>query len=273
MSHHHPHDLGGLFASHAAVVNGEYRGDASKAVPRLLGAAGRSDVEIPVRVVDVPHRGRLLGALWAEAAIRDLEFAWWASSDAEAKAEITRLGLAHELVTAFTSLVAVDTTRVTGPAGPVSVEIPAQYRTASNVSVSSSYVIDGADVVSPHFGLGSTLKRHRPGKPTEWAPRARVVFGRPAAPSPVSGAAIRKRARAVRPRLRACYETSPKFESNTWFDFPVVLHWERDGVKVQLRNRKLPSVRACMRRVLERVDWPAYPEGTTVTLPLRLSTG
>ena len=93
-----------------------------------------------------------------------------------------------------------------------------------------------------------------------------------ATPDGVAASAIRKPVKAVRYSLRRCYEDSRAFESDAHFDLPVVLKWDTDGVKIQIRNPALKNVRACMREVLSEVDWPKLPVGSAVTLPIRLSS-
>lgn len=287
----HPHDLGGLFASHAAIVHGEYRGDPSKAAPRLVGSTGRKNSEIPVRVVDASEQGTLLATLWAKAAVSDLEVQWWSTGSQAAKDEIIRLGLEHNIVTGFTSLVAVDDARTVTDGATSIVDIPtgqvievsatasqgaAGVSLAGSTSAESVYVVEGVESSEPSFGtVGASIVPEyiEPGpREPEWEPRAWVTFGRPATPDGVAASAIRKPVKAARYRLRLCYEHSRAFESDAHFDLPVVLKWDTDGVKIQIRNPALKSVRACMREVLSEVEWPALPVGSTVTLPIRLSS-
>ena len=289
----HPSDLGGLFASHAAIVHGEYRGNPQKAAPRLVGSTGQKTTEIPVRVVDASEQDTLLATLWAKAAVSDLEVEWWSTSSPEAKEQITRLGLAHNIVTGFTSLVAVDDSRAISDGDPAVVDIPTGWTTAVEASATSSrdsagialagissaetrYTVDGASVSNASFGsVGASIVQEyvEPGpREPDWEPRAWVTFGRPATPDGVAASAIRKPVKAVRYSLRRCYEDSRAFESDAHFDLPVVLKWDTDGVKIQIRNPALKNVRACMREVLSEVDWPKLPVGSTVTLPIRLSS-
>lgn len=295
LTDHHPEDLGGLFASHAAIVHGEYRGEETKAVPRLVGSTSSGEIKIPVRIVDASERGSLLGTLWARAAVTDLELDWWIQPSAKTRADITRIGLKHHIVTAFTSLVAVDTARVVSQGVPPLPGDPsvsdsadrslvrasaAESRSSGGLSLAgttaaeSKYTVQGANVNGPSFGtVGASIVREFSGgsSGTDWAPRARIIFGRPALPDGVPAAAIRKPARAMAYGLRACYENSADFARSARYVLPIVLKWDHDGVKIQIRSSALKEVRACMRSVLSKADWPTLPVGTTVTLPLRLS--
>lgn len=71
--------------------------------------------------------------------------------------------------------------------------------------------------------------------------------------------------------MRTRYANSADFDRDARYVLPIVLKWDHDGVKIQIRFTALKEVRACMRSVLSKADWPTLPVGTTVTLPLRLS--
>jgi len=290
LSRHHPEDLGGLFASHAVIVHGQYRGDAGSSVLVIEGNAGPDPVQIPVRVVDASQRGDVLDTLWARAAVADLEFDWWMSQSERTKAAITRIGLQHHIVTAFTSLVAVDESRVVGDGAPRlvveddGIEVVTASSTASRASAGlslagttsaeSKYVVEGANVNNPSFGtVGSSVPQEfvDPAKSRNWQPRARVTFGRPKTPKGVRVGDIRKPAQAVRRALRVCYERSPEFSRSARYVFPLELEWTLSGVEVRSTEGALKDVKACFESVLLEADWPDLPIGTTIIFSLRLS--
>ncbi|MGH1345611.1 MAG: VIT and vWA domain-containing protein [Nannocystales bacterium] len=289
LSQYHPKDLGGLFASHAAIVHGQYHGDVGSSRLVLEGNAGPAPVEIPVRVVDASHRGNALDTLWARAAVADLEFDWWTSHDDATKAAITRIGLRHHIVTAFTSLVAVDGSRVIGDGRPrlvaegsevlvVSASATASRSSAGlslagTTAAESEYVVEGANINDPSFGTVGSVPQEfvQPSNSRNWQPRARVTFGRPKTPTGIRVGDIRKPAQAVRRALRACYERSSDFSRNTRYVFPIELEWTADGVEVRTTAGALKNVKACFKSVLLRADWPDLPAGTKITFPLRLS--
>jgi hypothetical protein len=116
-----------LFASQAIVLLGRYRGSVDGAIVlRAETADTRKRVELPVAVLDSPQDDRMLATLWAREKIADLDAAKWDGDlDWEqAEREITQLGLRYGLVTAYTSLVAVDKSRVVGDGDPERVDQP-----------------------------------------------------------------------------------------------------------------------------------------------------
>ncbi|MDC0715479.1 VIT domain-containing protein [Nannocystis bainbridge] len=103
-----------LLASHPLVVHGRYEG-APPAELRLRARVGERSVSFPIEVVRSDESGRTLARLWAREQIGALDLARATAGSAEdaqqARRSILQLGLQHHLVTAYTSLVAVDRTR------------------------------------------------------------------------------------------------------------------------------------------------------------------
>jgi Ca-activated chloride channel family protein len=116
-----------LFASHATIVHGRYRGEPQDASVLVRGRAGERELHIPVRARRAVLDGepsRALGLLFARAEVRKLEDRLWEGHDPGVARAITELGLRHALVTRFTSFVAVDTARVVGDGDPRLIEQP-----------------------------------------------------------------------------------------------------------------------------------------------------
>lgn len=103
-----------LFASHPLVVHGRFKGPAPTSL-RLHGKVDGRAVSFPIAITPASERGEVLTTLWARARIGALELAEATSESAgergRARAEILAVGLRHHLVTAYTSLVAVDSAR------------------------------------------------------------------------------------------------------------------------------------------------------------------
>jgi Ca-activated chloride channel family protein len=117
-----PSPLPDLFASHPVIVHGRYRNAPSGPVVVRGEAQGRS-FEIPVRVqppLPTLANGQVLGTLWARQKVTHLEEQLGLGTDTSA--EIRQLGLDFHLVTRFTSLVAVDTSRRVGDGQPLVVQ-------------------------------------------------------------------------------------------------------------------------------------------------------
>jgi Ca-activated chloride channel family protein len=108
-----PQPLPDLFASHPIVVHGRYR-KLSKDPIELHARSGEQRVTLAVERHEVRapgERGGVLGALWARAKVTFLEEESWLGTRPNAAREITELGLSYDLVTPYTSFVAVDESR------------------------------------------------------------------------------------------------------------------------------------------------------------------
>jgi Ca-activated chloride channel family protein len=104
-----------LFASHAVVLHGRYAGKLKGDVQVRAHVAGKCEkVDLAVSVSPSPVDDRILSTLWAREEINDLMLASWDGTldPDEVEQAITDIGLEYHLVTAYTSLVAVDHSRV-----------------------------------------------------------------------------------------------------------------------------------------------------------------
>lgn len=289
----HPQRMGDLFASHAVVTMGQYRGQASTP-PVVVGRSPGKRVRIPVKVVAAAPRAAVLDSLWARAAISDLEFDYWSNATQSTEDAITKLGLDHHLVTAFTSLVAVDRSRVVGDGDPELIVEPTLLpegmdgafvttdRDAAGISLAgttaaeSSYAVPGANirqrsyssVVSSNAVVSEFIGDGR----KTYEPRARLVIGKVEAPAGVRRAAIRKALRRVSFGVRACYEQSSDFSRRGRFRVQVTLRWLADGsVDVELSSSLDEGTEACVLGQLNVAGIPTQDVGTQVDLVLNLS--
>jgi Ca-activated chloride channel family protein len=166
-----------LFATHPTIVHGRWRGTPPESVTVHAREHGRTTT-IPVRVVKSREDDTLLARLWAREQIAELETRIWAGEDRDAVAAIERLGLEHRLVTHYTSLIAIDSSRRVGgeskmieqptyaPEG-VDVEmaggrsyetlavVPGGISIGGGTTSESKYTVEGASVNNPRFGAVS----------------------------------------------------------------------------------------------------------------------
>jgi Ca-activated chloride channel homolog len=116
-----------LFAGQPLVVSGRLAG-ARPATVFVTGRRGGEPVRIPIALQPSGERRPEIDWLWARARIAELSRQELRGEKKDVEAEITRLALAHNLVTRYTAFVAVDPTRVTagGPGAtiPVAVNVP-----------------------------------------------------------------------------------------------------------------------------------------------------
>ena len=303
LSGQHPDRLGDLFASHATVGFGEYSGDAS-VPPSVAGLVDGKRVEIPLAVVPASEGADVLDTLWARSAVADLQMDYWSDPRPELEEQITELGLEHHIVTRYTSLVAVDRSRVVGNGQPRRVVEPtltprdftsvvessatASYDSAGislagTTGAESKYTVDGANVNSPSFGTMApdTASRDmiieseqvhgvRLGSPP--ATRALMTIGSIEAPSRAATRKTRKAMRTTRPELRKCYLHSDDFDRGARHELKVVLTWSAGGVTVSLSTGSDLSeeLLECVESELSAAAWPGFAAGTTVTVEFRL---
>lgn len=304
LSGQHPERLGDLFASHATVGFGEYSGNPS-APPTIAGLVDGKRIEIPLAVVPAAEGADVLDTLWARSAVADLEMESWSDPRPELETQIAALGLEHHIVTKYTSLVAVDRSRVVSDGQPRTVVeptlVPRDFTSVVESSASASYdssgislagttgaesryVVEGANVNSPSFGTvapdtaardmiieSSQVHGVRLGSPP--ATRALMTIGRIEASSRATSRQTRKALRSARPELRGCYLHSDDFDRGTHHDLRVVLTWSADGgVQVALTTESDLSeeLLECVEFQLSRADWPDLADGTSVTIEFRL---
>ena len=101
-----------LFNGQTLSVVGRYLGEAEGTIwlqGRLAGAPWEQSFDVDFPEVNEEHAG--LGALWAERRIAQLLDPHTAKVPAEVRAEVVEIALDHEIVTDYTSFVAVDYTQ------------------------------------------------------------------------------------------------------------------------------------------------------------------
>ncbi|MCI0568086.1 MAG: VIT and VWA domain-containing protein, partial [Acidobacteria bacterium] len=121
-----PERVPDLFAGQPLILRGRYRRPGTGVVEVEGFSRGRR--QIYRNVVSLPSAAEdheALGRLWARARIHQLERELHDGERPEAVETITSLGLRHRLMTAYTSLVAVDSeiSNWTGRSSPVSVPV------------------------------------------------------------------------------------------------------------------------------------------------------
>jgi len=114
-----------LFAGQPVFLHARYEKSGSATVT-LRGKMMGKPWAMPVKV-DLPEKeaaNAAMGPLWARARITELTRAMYGKEDADAREKIIQLGLEHELVTQYTSFVAVDES--TASAGQTPLLVPVE---------------------------------------------------------------------------------------------------------------------------------------------------
>lgn len=279
-----PSEVPALFATHAVVVHGRYRGAMPQRGVVLRARAGKRKVEVPVRVVSSAEGDATLGRLWARAQIAEIEADMWGDDQPGAIARIEALGLEHHLVTPYTSLIAIDRTRVVAESATTIVQPSHQpegtivtgvgVSLAGATATEAKYSLAGANLDSARFARMPTSHA----RSYAMVPVQEYLSGdrssgswRDAEPSlsvaHVGGGDRPTRARvrrALRPRrsaLRQCLRTQDG-RAGLDVDLHVVL---RRGVapQVTLDDSRLPvDVQLCVVGVIGRADWRTVVDGS-----------
>ncbi|MCO6511993.1 MAG: VWA domain-containing protein [Aridibacter famidurans] len=128
----YPKRINDLFSAKPLIVHGRYTGG-GKAVVRLKGKSfGREVVrEIPVNFPTHEPEHDVLATLWARTRISDLMSQDYngiqnGNPKDDIKATITNIGLEYNLMTQFTSFVAVEERVVTDGGQPRTIEVPVE---------------------------------------------------------------------------------------------------------------------------------------------------
>jgi len=139
----HPEVLPDLYASRPAVVHGKLSGTLPKSLT-LTGVVDGKTVRVPVRVERLASApSAVQSQLWARAEIEDLMLRGAVDGDRRVEA-ITALGLEHRLVTAYTSFVAVDQSRVVGDGQPDRIDQPVDAAEAVDMSMAGAPVYEAS---------------------------------------------------------------------------------------------------------------------------------
>lgn len=122
-----PSPLRDLFAGQPVFIHARYKNAGSASVT-LSGKLRGRPWSMPVKV-DLPARetaNAALGPLWARSRITELGRKLYGGGDADAKEKITMLGLEHQLVTQYTSFLAVDESAAAAGQAPLLVPVESE---------------------------------------------------------------------------------------------------------------------------------------------------
>jgi Ca-activated chloride channel family protein len=123
----YPKRIPDLFLGQPVVLHGRYvePGNGSVTLKARLGGKPYQQ-KIEVHLPNREEQGGAIGTLWARARIEELSNQQIVDPQPELVEEITKVALAHRLVSAYTSFVAVEEQIVTGSDQPVLVEVPVE---------------------------------------------------------------------------------------------------------------------------------------------------
>lgn len=298
-----------LLATGPLVILAKY-GAPGRGTVRITGKVDGKDVTLPVEVAlppairadGGPRRGEALPALWARSRVETLSRRLWQGHDATAVEAITALGLEYRLVTAYTSFVAVDRSRVVGDGAPKTVVQPVEaplgvdMRRAAPGAVGvmgslqgtsrgfgglgmrgtgsggGGYAVGGGSV-----GYGVGHGRLGAARKAKKAPKLRV--GKPVVMGSLDKSIIERVIRRHRNQVRSCYERALQKDPALKGKIVVKLAIDGSGRVVSASATDastLPSeaVRACLVQKVKTWRFPAGGDGmVVVTYPFVFSPG
>lgn len=302
-----PASMPDLLASRPLVVLARY-GSPGAGTATVRGMAGGQEVVIPVAVTlpakgDAGARGGALPSLWARARVETLSRRLWQGPDADAVAAITALGLRYRIVTAYTSFVAVDRSRVVGDGKPATVVQPVE----APLGVDPVMAAPGAAMAAGYGGLGlmgtgaggggfgkggvgvgrgagqGAARMRRPTRPMAAeageasAPAVRV--GQAMVQGSLDRAIIQRVVQRHRGPVRYCYERA--LAKNPALTGKVVLKWTIDAegkvaaVAVSESTLNNAEMEQCLTRQVKRWQFPKPAGGGVVVVnyPFNFSPG
>jgi Ca-activated chloride channel family protein len=278
----YPNNHLNLFASRSVVVHGRYRGELPTQVTLSATLPGtRERVQIPVTIAAGDTDDRILTTLWARAKLADLDAASWDGdlSAERARDAVTRIGLQYHLVTAYTSFVAVDRSRVIGDGRPElltqPVEVPEDVdpimsgmSLAGSTGAESKYTVEGANVSDPAFGtVGASIV-------TEFVQEANATLRikRLSVSEGVDERAIKRALKAHAHKLEACYEQRVSAPGKRRLRYRLRFDARGQLLDLELLDGSLgPDANACVDSILLAVSWRGLPSAeANVTIELQL---
>lgn len=165
----YPKKLPDLFDAKPILVHGRLAGEAEGALTlkgRTAKGAFTREIAVSEKRAEAPKDADAMASLWARRKIdhlthQDLRALQQQSFPDELKEQVTQLGLEYDLMTPFTSFVAVEKMRVTAGGEPVTVDVPVEMPEG----VSHEGVFDGlAPAAGPagFFGRGRKMASMTP---------------------------------------------------------------------------------------------------------------
>jgi len=299
-----PSALPDLFADRPLFVVGRYDRGGTATVTlkgRLGGKEWREELEVTLPDGPFDEGHGAVGYLWARRRIADLMDRWRAAPDGDKSAEeaVTRLALRYQLMSRFTSFVAVDQAvrNRGGKAVTVPVLLPLPEDVEESAAPAGAFGFGGIGLSGTGrggrgaaFGRGvgtlsnlgggklrAAARRGRLGARSAAAPRVRA--GRAVVMGSVSAATIRSVFRRYQPKIRHVYEKALKRSPALTGKIVVKLTIGADGkvAKTEITQDTLQdaSLAAELLKVLSRMRFPKPKGGGSmvVTYPFVFAPG
>lgn len=296
----YPTVLPDVLASRPLIVHGRFAQASEGVVTVRAKTMDGKPVRftVPVTMPAKSTHGAAIASLWARARVEELSRALWSGHDQSAVDAITATGLEHRLVTAYTSFVAVDTSRVVD-GEPVQIDQPVEaadgvdiaaataHQSGLNAMMGSSVgnargfgglgisgvgrgggggaaLIGGGALGRKGYGRGANRLGERK------ASIPRVIPGKPIVTGSLSKAIIRRVIRRHRNEYRYCYEKvlnkAPGLAGKVRVSFTIGADGKVIAAKTLDDTLKDPAVAKCLVRKVKRWVFPAPKGGGVVAV-------
>jgi Ca-activated chloride channel family protein len=273
-----PQAMPDLFAERPVVLFGKYRGQPQGKIIVSGHVPGEKlHGQIPLAEANISSDNSALRYLWARHKILRLaDMNKLVGQDDARVKEVTDLGLRYNLMTEFTSFVAVDT------------KVRADGTKSQTVRQPLPLPQGVSDYAIGASGGRRCKKRSIRGGYGMGAPAdAPVVAAEPApppskmeekkVPTRLSNAEIVRVMRSQMGRLNACYQKHMKSTSRVSLKMVVEFTVGKDGrvtaVQIAKRSSNHPELEKCLLRILKRIRFPAGGSAMTFKFPLVLRSG
>jgi Ca-activated chloride channel family protein len=250
----YPKRIPDLFSARPVILSGRFTGPARGAM-RLTGEiAGREFVkDIPVDLPEYEPRHDVLSTLWARTRIEDLMSQDYAgvqrgNPGEEIRETIVHLGLEYNLMTQFTSFVAVEEMVITDGGEPRRIEVP--------VEMPEGVSHEGVFGKDDEKKVGVLRMRKAPGSP---GPGGGGGIGTGSAPAPPSKGKLPVATTASQPKLPQSETVGGRVSSQDRAFSP-----EAAGAS-ELAAKLHPSLLAVVERLNRKDSTPTKGESSFVT--------
>ncbi|MDX9722144.1 MAG: VIT domain-containing protein [Myxococcota bacterium] len=270
-----------FLASRPVVIHGRYSKPGTATI-RVTGKSENSRFELPVSI-DLPgpsaEADKVLGVLWARAKIDELSRDLWDGDNQQIQDSITQLGLDYRIVTAFTSLIAVDRSRTVGQGEPTTIVQPvdlaedvssmAYPQQAQLAKPTRARAPSGAKYDKSAEALPSPAEAMETVSP-EPAPSAEPKKDETHSNTPA--AQIRLTLRVSMSDFQKCYEERKVEKPELAGKLLLKLEIGADGkvAKLSFENDTLgdPKLLECLRSIIEKLDFGLLSAPISVSYPL-----
>jgi Ca-activated chloride channel homolog len=269
-----------LFANRPVIVFGKYTGKPAGSIT-LTGKTGEQPYQYTIDVKNVrpDDSNSALRYLWARHRIAVLADDNALSPDDDRVKEVTRLGLTYNLLTEYTSFVAIDSLKRTNGSDTTTVKqplpLPEGVSDYAVGNVAAKSMVMSQSMPAPGQGMASRLTeaKERAASPKvlekdEATSTLRFVLKTVAASNSISAESVRKPLESVNIQVASCIDARQQEVSGLKGSLKLKLDVDKSGhvtkVTVDENSGKISDeLKKCLAIVLNALVLPASPDGSS----------